>query len=233
MSLLDSVAARLSRPDMLQGSVLLFVALGFTLAVSWPTGISLVNEAWFSIAPVRTTVLAFGALGYGALLGARPRRRTDRVTDSGALPQPDFGTPAWHHEAAATLGAIAVLTVVTAPFEVVSHAASYPGTDVVWSLLVPFLTVGGYFGLGLLLGRAAATIRLRALLPLLVPAVLAGGAWLDLSLGVTLVNPWTAALSYSPLFAGVLCILSLVTAWAVFPRRRRVSAESAADGAGA
>ncbi|HZJ08344.1 MAG TPA: hypothetical protein VFD39_01490, partial [Trueperaceae bacterium] len=62
MNFLDAVAARLSRPDMLQATVLLFVALGFTLAVGWPTGMSLVNEAWFSLAPVRTSALAFAAV---------------------------------------------------------------------------------------------------------------------------------------------------------------------------
>lgn len=229
MSFLESLAGRLSRPDMLQSSVLLFVALGFTLAVSWPTGISLVNEAWFSVAPVRTTLLALGALGYGSYLGSRRSQRPGSHTDSGALPEVDFGTTPWRGEAAATLGALAVLALVSAPFEVVTHAASYPGTAVSWSLLVPFLALLGYFGLGLLLGRATALTRLTALLPLLVAAVLAGSVWFDLNLGFTAVNPWTAALAPSPVFAAVTGALALVSAWAVLGRKAPVT-EGAADG---
>ena len=91
MSFLESLAGRLSRPDMLQSSVLLFVALGFTLAVSWPTSISLVNEAWFSVAPVRTTLLALGALGYGSYLGSRRSQRPGSHTDSAALDRKSVG----------------------------------------------------------------------------------------------------------------------------------------------
>lgn len=230
MSFVQALAGRLSRSDMLQGSVLLFVALGFTLAVAWPTGISLVNEAWFSLAPVRTTALAFGSLIYGAVLGSRPAPKHVTTTDTAAFPTVAFGTAAWHHEAAVTLGAIAVLAAVTAPFEVVSHAASYPGTDVVWSLLVPFLALGGYFGLGLLVGRATAVTRLTVLLPLLIPAVMAGAFWLDVSLGNTVVNPWSAALAFSPVLAVVMSILSLVGLWAVFPRRERTPADHGPGG---
>lgn len=225
MSFLEATAGRLSRPDMLQGTVLLFIALGFTLAVGWPTGMSLINETWFSLAPVRTSVLAFGALIYGAVLGSRPVPGRVTSSDSDALPTIAFGTVGWHREAAVTLSALVVLAAVTAPFEVVSHAASYPGTDVIWSLFVPFLALGGYFGLGLLLGKAAAFSRLTVLLPLLVPAVMAATFWLDVSLDATAVNPWSAALAFSPLLAAVLSALSLVSLWAVFPRREANSSE--------
>lgn len=230
MNALNSVAARIARPDMLQASVLLFVALGFTLAVSWPTGISLINEAWFSLAPVRTTLLALGALGYGAFLGARRAPRAAALAYDATNP-PDFASSEWHWEAGVTLGALVVLAAVSAPFEVVAHAASYPGSDVAWSLIVPFLAVIGYFGLGLLLGRAVALVRLTALLPLLVPALLAAAVWLDLGLGLTAVNPWTAALTPSPVFAVVSCVLGLCSLWAALPRRGGLAAEPSSGGA--
>src|SRR5690606_15952739 len=133
------------------------------LAVRWPTGISLVNESWFALAPTRSTLLAFAGLGFGAHLGSQPpagARRPDSATRESPTP---FGSRAWRRELAVTLPALWVLAAVTAPFEIGSHAASYPGTPVWWSLLMPFVAVSGYFGAGLLVGRAAAVIRLRSL----------------------------------------------------------------------
>ena len=219
MNYFDRLAERLSRTDMVQGTVLLFVALGFTLAIRWPTGISLVNESWFALAPTRVTLLAFAGLGYGASLGSQPAARSRRQASSAKESQTPFGSPAWRNEIAVTLPAIWVLAAVSAPFEIGSHAASYPGTPVWWSLLVPFVAVSGYFGTGLLLGRATALVRLRGLLPLLVPALLAGAAYLDVSVGRTVVNPWSASLALSPTWLAVLGALSLVNLWWLLPRR--------------
>lgn len=219
MNYVDRLAERLSRTDMVQGTVLLFVALGFILAVRWPTGISLVNESWFALAPARSTLLAFAGLGYGAHLGSQPPAGSRRPDSSRESPTP-FGSPTWRSELAVTLPAIWVLAAISAPFEIASHAASYPGTPVWWSLLMPFVAVSGYFGAGLLVGRAAAVIRLRGLLPLLVPALMAGAAYLDISLGRTIINPWSASLALSPTWLAVLGGLSLVNLWWLLPGRR-------------
>lgn len=219
MRFLDTLAERLSRSDMVQGAVLLFVALGFLLAIRWPTGISLVNESWFALAPARTTLLAFAALGYGAFQGSRPALGGWRPGGVEHEPRAPLGGQAWRHESAATLGSILVLTAVSAPFEIATHAASYPGTSVGWSLLAPFIAVFGYFGAGLAIGRAAAAVRLRGLLPILVPALLVGGIYLDISVGNTIVNPWSAALVYSPIWLLVLIGLSLLNLGLVLPRR--------------
>lgn len=219
MMLLDRLAERLARSDMMQVAVLLFVALGFLLAVRWPTGISLVNESWFSLAPARTTLLAFAGLAYGAHLGSQPSPGSWQPGSAVREPATPWGSAAWRREALLTLLAILVLTAVSAPFEVASHAASYPGTPLWWTLLVPFLAAAGYFGFGLLFGRAAGVIRVRSLLPLLVPALLVGAVYLDVSLERTVVNPWSATLDYSPAWLVTLGLLTLSNLWWLRPRR--------------
>jgi hypothetical protein len=210
MRLLEDIAARLARSDMLQGIALLFVALAFTLAIQWPTGAAIANQSWFTVAPVRLTLLAIGALAWGAGLGARPTKARGPAEVT-RIDLPGFGTPQWRAESLATLGALLVLVPITLPFELATHAASYPDVSLAWSLGVPLLAVTGYFGAGLLLGRLADVLRVSFLLALLVPLVVAGSAWLDVSLGQTVLNPWTASLAVSVPYAVTLCVLSLVT----------------------
>src|SRR5690606_10044752 len=149
VSLLAAAASRLGRQDMLQGLTALLAALCLVLAMSWPGGGSVVNESWSVVAPLRATLLAFGALAWGASVGARPRR--DEMGPSYVpLPEsPPHGEPAWRREVGATLAALLAMGVITMPFDVLSHAASYPRTGLGWSLAAPFLATGGYFGLGL------------------------------------------------------------------------------------
>lgn len=209
MRLLDAIAARLARPDMLQAIALLFVALAFTLAIQWPSGSVLANQSWFTVAPVRLTLLSIGAMAWGAGLGARPRARPSG-TDGDRIDLPPFGTGAWRFEGVATLGALLVLVAVTLPFEVATHAASYPDVNLAWSLVVPLLAVVGSFGAGLVLGRVAALLRVTFLLALLVPLLFAATAWLDVSLGRTVLNPWAAALDVSVPYAAALATFGLV-----------------------
>lgn len=220
MRLLDDIAARLARSDMLQGIALLFVALAFTLAIQWPTGAVVANQSWFTVAPVRLTLLAIGAMAWGAGLGARsPSARGP--AEATRVDLPGFGTTAWRSEGLATLGALLVLVPITLPFELATHAASYPDVSIAWSLGVPLLAVMGYFGAGLLLGRLADMLRVSFLLALLVPLLFAGSAWLDVSLGHTVLNPWTASLAISVPYAAALCALSLVSIALLVTRRGR------------
>lgn len=219
MRALDAVAARLARSDMFQAAALLFVALAFTLAIQWPSGYLTANESWFAVAPVRLSLIAFGALAWGAGLGARPRSPGRGRDVDGPEPAP-LGSDAWRGEVAATAGALVVLVLATLPFEVATRAASYPDIDVVWSVAVPVLAVAGYIGLGLLVGLVAARARLASLLALLVPLVFGATIWLDVSVERTILNPWSAALAVSVPFAVALSCLSLVTLRAVLPARR-------------
>jgi len=222
MTMLDAVAARLARNDMLQAAVFLMVALTFALAIQWPSGASTANESWFTVAPVRLALLSIGAMAWGAGLGARPPAvRSRRDTDG--IDLPILGSEAWRTECAATLGALFVLVLITAPFEVATHAASYPDASLAWSLGVPLLAVVGYFGGGLLVGRLADTLRMSSLLALIVPTVFAATVWLDVSLDRTVLNPWSAALAVSVPFAACLGTLALVTLYALLSVRRPAS----------
>src|SRR5690554_7223147 len=104
MRLLEAIADRLGRSDMLQGVALLFVALGFALVIQWPSSSALANQAWFTVAPVRLTLLSLGVTAWGAGLGARPRK-TRAEADGCRLELPGFGSVMWWSEAEETLGA--------------------------------------------------------------------------------------------------------------------------------
>ncbi len=219
MSVLGAAAARLSRQDMLQGLTVLLAALSLTLAMRWPSGGAVVNESWLAVAPVRAILLAFGGLAWGASVGMRPRRSELGIAREPAPEAPPFGEPAWRAEVVATLASLLAMAVISAPFDVLSHAASYPNLHLGWTLLVPVMAAAGHFGLGIALGRLTRLAGVSALLPLFVPGIVAAAAWLDVSLGVSLGSPWFAALEPSPWFVAVMAALALFVAWAARPRR--------------
>lgn len=200
---LDQVSARLMRPDMSQLLTLFFAVLVVVVGFSWPSAGGLANESWFALAPARSAFLALAAAGFGASqnLILLPSRTYTYVGDAATRLA----------EARFTLGALLVWVLVTLPIEVVSHAASYPATNLAWSALVSLLTVPAFYGLGLLLRRVAATLRVGWALPVAVPAAVLLGAWLDLRFDTALFNPWTAPLAPSlyPLVAGASALLTL------------------------
>ncbi len=219
MSLLFAAAARLSRQDMLQGLTGMLAALCLVLAMSWPAGGAVVNDSWSVVAPVRSTLLAFAALAWGAAAGARPRRDELGASFVPSPEAPPHGEPAWRREVGATLVALLSMVVITLPFDVLSHAAAYPTTSLGWSLLAPLLAAGGYFGVGLGLGRIMRLARLGSLLPLAVPALLAATAWLDVALGLRLASPWFATLEFSPLYAVLMGASAALALWTARPAR--------------
>jgi len=208
---LDALAARLARSDMLQALTLLLAVLLVVLAFSWPGGNALVNEAWFSLAPIRHALLALAAAAFGASLA----------------PATAGAGVAWRHEARVTLAALLVWALVTLPFEVIAHAASYPAVSLAWGLLTAPLTVVAYYGLGALLARGARALRAAWALPLLVPGSLVLLAWVDLQLGATLLNPWTAPLDPSPAYLAVMGGGAILTAMGLTLERRPRRAEPA------
>ncbi|MEJ2667731.1 MAG: hypothetical protein P8Z81_11645 [Deinococcales bacterium] len=184
MSMLSAVAARVRSAELLQVVALFLGTLLFVMAVRWP-GAGASNEAWFTLAPVRSTLIALTAMGLGAAEARRDRRRQR-----------------------ATAGAMLVLVAISEPFDVATYAASFPDVPLWWTAFAPFLAAMGYFGLGLLLGRVAAWARLRALLMLLVPGVLLASAWLDFRLGLDAFNPLTTSLHVSVAHVVAMAVLA-------------------------
>lgn len=184
MSALAAVAARARGTDVLQVLALFLATLFFVLAVRWPPGAGS-NEAWFALAPTRVALLTLVAAGFGAAEAGRPpaRRR-------------------------ATLGALMLFVVASAPFDAATYAASYPAAPLWWSAGVPFLEVPAYFAVGVALGRLAAWLRADGFLAVLVPAVLVGLGWLDARLGLDVFDPLTAAVHVSWRHAAVMAALA-------------------------
>lgn len=188
MTLWHEMSERLARPDWIQLATLLLVALVFTWFVTWPTHPQDAHDGWYLLAQVRSAGLALLALGYGSFLARSPRR-----------------------EKLGSLLAVLSLNVLTMPFEVISYALSYPGQPLPYLLGVSLLDSVALFGLGLTLGALLATLHLEALLPLLAPAALAGLVFVDLRLGLTLLNPLTALSAVAPLHLGLMTVIALST----------------------
>lgn len=216
MTLFAGVAARLSRSDMLQTLVIAFVALGFVLAIRWPTVSGEVNEVWFVLAPVRTAVLALAGVVFGAIwgLGRDPREARDGA--GLALP-----APLEPREGRMTLLALWAVAALTWPLEIASHAASYPSVSFAWSAALPFLTVSAFMALGAWLGAAARRLRVVAAAPLLVIAATGAALWLESVTGVNFLNPAQAVIGPSPVFVA----LSLSLAASLVPLLLRRTAE--------
>lgn len=184
MNVLSAVAERIGRNDMVQVLALYLAVLLIVLATRWPTAALPLNESWFALAPARTASLALIALGFGA-----------------------------HHSGSAVIEqrmsvlALGFFALASAPFDVLS----YPSTPLVWSLALPFLSTLAYFGVGLGLGRLASLARARLLLPVLVPAVLAGGIWFDIRLNTIVFNPFTAAVEPSVRHAVAMLVIATIS----------------------
>jgi len=190
---------RLRAGDLPQFGLLLLALLVATLVVTWPARPGLANESWYTVSQTRSVLVALLALGYGM-----------------GLP---LATP---RAAAGTVLAVSLLAITTLPLELVAHAGSAPATPAWWAWLVTPVATAGHLALGALLGIVVRRLRLTALAPLLAPAVLVGAVAIDVRLGVTLLNPLTAALQVAPghlAFHGAAALLGAAAlGWAA--RRR-------------
>lgn len=185
---------RLRAGDLPQFGLLLLALLVATLVVTWPARPGLPNESWYTVSQTRSVLIALLALGYGMGLPlATPRR------------------------AAGTALAVLLLALTTLPLELVAHAGSAPATPAWWAWLATPIATAGHLSLGALLGIVVRRLRLTALAPLLAPAVLVGAVAIDVRLGVTLLNPLTAALQIAPghlAFHGAVALLGAAAlAW--------------------
>ncbi len=186
-SVVDAGLARLRAGDLPQFGLLLLALLVATLVVTWPARPGLPNESWYTVSQARSVLVALLALGYGM-----------------GLP---LATP---RGAAGTALAVSLLAITTLPLEMVAHAGSAPATPAWWAWLVTPVATLGHLALGALLGIVVRRLRLTALAPLLAPAVVIGTVAIDVRLGVTLLNPLTAALQVAPghlAFHGVTALL--------------------------
>lgn len=173
-NLATETSRRLTEPHAQQYLSLYLVALLFALFASWPAHGAVPNDSWFSLAYVRAGLLSLLGLGYGVAntsTGTAARRST-----------------------AAMLSLFALLAL---PLEVAAFAASYPAIPLAWLVVLPVPTVLAMFALGLVLGLFLDLIRLRLLAPLVVPAALVGLVMFDISVGLNLLNPLTAAVQVS------------------------------------
>jgi len=189
MSLARRVASlvheRLSREDLISVVVFYPAVLLLVLALTWQ-GIGGLAGVWTPLAHTRGIVLALLGLGYGVGLGDEtiPVQRSTAV-------------------------ALVIIALLALPVELAALAASYAPVPLGWVLVLPPLTVLGFLAVGRLLGALLARLRLRALAPVMVPAVLAGTFFLDISLGRNLLSPFHAALAPSLPHPAILILASL------------------------
>jgi hypothetical protein len=88
--------------------------------------------------------------------------------------------------------AILTLSLTSVVFEVATYAVSFPNIPLYWSILLGLIDPIAYFGFGIVLARVLGILRLGALLPLAIPALPIGLIFIDISLGIPLLNPLTA-----------------------------------------
>lgn len=202
MTLLQAVSTRLTRSDMLQLSVLFFAVLLVSSVTAWPTRPNEANDSWFALSQARLGALSLLALGFGAV-------------------QSGFAKA----EQGVTVLSLLALALLSTPLEVASYALSFPSQPLWYSLMLALLDSLALFGLGILLGKLLALIRLRALLPLAVPALLVGLVAADIWLGVALVSPLAAADALAPLHLGAMGAAALLTTFYLLPFRFRTPRE--------
>jgi hypothetical protein len=182
-----STSERLRATDLPQVGLLVLAATVVALALAWPTRPGAPNEAWYAVAQARSVLQALLALGYGIGLAAEGPRR-----------------------AAGTVLGVLVVAVSTLPIELVAHVGSVPATPAWWAWVMTPVAVAGQLAIGAGIGLVVRRLRLGAVAPLLVPAAVAGAVALDVRLGITALNPLTAALAVTPAYLVVHATAALV-----------------------
>lgn len=185
MTLFSGVTQRLRQDDLFQSLLVILTILVLSLVFSWPENGG-VNDAWASVAQVRSVTFMLFAVGFGA---SAARAREGRLE---------------------TLLAWWLLAALSLPLEAFAYAASYPDAPVWWLALQPLFDIGAYFGIGLVLGRLVR--RLPLLLPLLPFGALAALIGLGTALEAPALSPLAAAqLSWLHLLVTLLLTLATLT----------------------
>jgi hypothetical protein len=185
--LAQSASERLRSSELPQVGLLLLAALVATLAVAWPGRPDAANEAWYAVAQTRSVLQALLALGYGIGLAMEGPQR-----------------------AAGTVVGVLVVALSALPLELLAHAGSAPATPAWWAWVTAPVAVAGQLAIGAGLGVVVRRIRLVALAPLLVPAAVVGAVALDVRMGITVLNPLTAALQVAPTYLLVHAAAAIV-----------------------
>lgn len=197
MNALTLLSHRLARTDLIQLATLFFAVLFFSFIITWPASVSSSNDTWFAVAQARILCLSLLALGYGSAVTRQKKVEMRTVA-----------------------GALLCLALLSAPVEIMSYALSYPPLPLGYSLGLMLLDTYALFGVGLVLGRLLGYLRLRALLPLAVPAVLVGLIMADLALGVGFANPLSALSNVSlPHLATMSVVAFLTTLYLLTPQK--------------
>jgi hypothetical protein len=197
-SLAESASERLRATDLPQIGLLVLAAMVAALALSWPARPGAPNEAWYAVAQTRSVLQALLALGYGIGLAQEGPRR-----------------------AAGTVIGVMVVALSTLPLELVAHVGSVPATPAWWAWVMTPIAVAGQLAIGAGIGVSVRRLRLAVVAPLFVPAAVIGAVALDVRLGVTVLNPLTAALVVTPAYLIVHALAAIVgLAIAVVAARR-------------
>ena len=182
-----SASERLRATDLPQMGLLVLAAMVAALALAWPGRPGAPNEAWYAVAQTRSVLQALLALGYGIGLAQEGPLR-----------------------AAGTVIGVMVVALSTLPLELVAHVGSVPATPAWWAWVMTPVAVAGQLSIGAGIGLIVRRLRLAAVAPLLVPAAVAGAVALDVRLGVTVLNPLTAALVVTPAYLVVHVAAAIV-----------------------
>lgn len=194
---LRALSRRLRQDDIMQLLTGYFVLLFFTVLFTWPSTPTGSNDSWYALVQVNALAAMFIGIAYGAS-------------------ESRLGKP---HQRA-TLLALVILTLLGWPLVVLTYAATYPNVPLIWSLLTPLACLA-YYGVGLALGWSCGKLRIRFLLPLLVPSLLAGLIMVDVWLKVVVFNPFVVATHVSTGHLAVMAGLGALTlAGLAWPRVR-------------
>lgn len=197
MGPLEMVAGRLRRSDALQTLALFLAGLVFVLAIRWP-GDGAPNASWFLMAQARAAMLVLAGLGFGAA-----------SADGGVA------------DRRATAAMLVLFVALSAAFDAATYAATVPEVPFWYAALVPVPQVLAAFGGGLVLGIVTGRLRVRGLLPVLIPALPLLAAYADVRVHRVVFNPVLAAVRVAPWHLALVVVATALTlAWLARPAAR-------------
>ncbi len=196
MTVLTDLKRHFGNSEFIQLCAGFFIILVLGIAITWPNSVQAPNNSFYTVVQLRIGMLVLLALAYGSAVTHLAR-----------------------HQKISTLLALLVLAVVSSPVEITAYAISFPQQSLLWGLFLSLLDTVAYFGFGLLLGYVFTILRLRPLLPLALPATIAGLIAFDIYLGIPVFNPFTTitVISYPHLISmitlGILTLTVLALPW--------------------
>lgn len=170
MNVFRAIDQELRTELVTQVSAGILVALVLVLVISWPVGPLVANNTWFTVAAARRLLLALLALYLGYARSRAP---------AGAR--------------LATCLTLVVLSLVTAPFEVLAFMVSHPLASLPFSLVLTVALPVAVYGAALLLAAWLGRVRAAWLAVPLVPLLLTALGLVDEVLDRLLFTPFAVA----------------------------------------